>query len=170
MSLTYLLPCPCGQKIPVETTLAGESVVCRQCGQTVEVPTLLRLKQLEMVSIEDSKSAWGTRQKVFLVGLVIIAAGIGVTVWCLLTWPLSPADQITHDHLVQYIDNFTLLGTYREWETLRRGVTPFPGEEKYHAAVTHHQFWLVVCGLILVAGVVVLIVGFSIPSQPRRIE
>jgi hypothetical protein len=42
----YLLPCACGRKLPVEVAQAGEIVRCA-CGQSVTVPSLRRLRELE---------------------------------------------------------------------------------------------------------------------------
>lgn len=45
MSQKYLLPCSCGKSVPVETSQAGSDVVC-QCGETLKVPSMLKIKKL----------------------------------------------------------------------------------------------------------------------------
>lgn len=47
----YLLPCSCGQIIPVETSQAGEDVTC-SCGLTVRIPTMLKIKKLPLLEDE----------------------------------------------------------------------------------------------------------------------
>ena len=39
----FLLPCACGAKIPVNSSQAGMSLPCLECGKTVEVPTIRKL-------------------------------------------------------------------------------------------------------------------------------
>ena len=43
---TYLLNCPCGADLHVDSSLAGGQVVCNDCGESVDVPSLRLLKQL----------------------------------------------------------------------------------------------------------------------------
>lgn len=48
MSQKYLLPCSCGKFVPIETAQAGSDVVC-QCGQSLKVPSMLKIKKLRTV-------------------------------------------------------------------------------------------------------------------------
>lgn len=54
--MRYLLPCECGQKIPVSAGQAGQAVVCA-CQRSVTVPKLRELRQLPPAS--DSQAAKG---------------------------------------------------------------------------------------------------------------
>jgi hypothetical protein len=42
----YLLPCPCGQSVPISPRQAGQQVRCAACGQLLEIPTLGAIRQL----------------------------------------------------------------------------------------------------------------------------
>ncbi|MHC4405869.1 MAG: hypothetical protein ACYTG0_40010, partial [Planctomycetota bacterium] len=78
MSAKYLLPCSCGQKIPVGATQAGGGLRC-ECGAELEVPALRELTQLDRAEVKPTRRApapsWGSRQSVFFLGLVVMAAG-----------------------------------------------------------------------------------------------
>ena len=61
MSICYLLPCSCGNSVPVESHQAGGSVNCT-CGQSLNVPSLRDLRELPTKAsgkIVRSKSQWG---------------------------------------------------------------------------------------------------------------
>ena len=170
MSPTYLLPCSCGQKIIVDTSLAGDLVTCEACGQTVEVPTLLRLKQLEPAVPEQARPArraWGAKQKVLVVGLLVTAIGVGLTTWCILTWPLPPVDMVPKDHIPETVAKMSPIETVSHWRILQRGVdAPFPDDIAYLKSRTRHQFFLAGCLLILVAGLVVDVVALALSNDP----
>lgn len=44
--MQYLLPCECGQKIPLSTGQAGDTLTC-ECGRTVTAPKLREMRLLE---------------------------------------------------------------------------------------------------------------------------
>ena len=69
----YLLPCSCGQEIPVEPRQAGQEIRC-DCGASLEVPTMLGMAALEKAPSEPShtppSAPWGIRQGIVLLGTV----------------------------------------------------------------------------------------------------
>jgi hypothetical protein len=71
----YLLPCACGQKLPVSVRHAGHVIQC-SCGARLEVPTLRGLAELEPAETAPAKArVWGDRQRVaFVLGTVALAA------------------------------------------------------------------------------------------------
>ena len=105
MSVKYLLPCPCGGRVPVDAAQAGQRVRCA-CGSELEVPTLLGLRRLEQAAETPDKvrrkpTAWGPRQALVLSGSILVLFGIGLASWCLSTRPrfipsaLSPMNALT---------------------------------------------------------------------------
>jgi hypothetical protein len=90
----YLLPCSCGKKIPVETTMAGQSIQC-SCGRTLDVPKLQGIRRLErFVETSDTprktSSRAGRALGIVLIGLIILAAG-ATHVWWTHSWrPVLP--------------------------------------------------------------------------------
>ena len=57
MSAQYLLPCPdCENKVPVNARQAGAQVTCPHCNTEIEVPTLGRMKQYQVLDPPESDS------------------------------------------------------------------------------------------------------------------
>lgn len=72
--MRYLLPCSCGKAVAVSPSQAGGEVTC-VCGQRLEAP---RLRELQLLPVEEqaggaSTSAWGFRQGLLSVGLILAA-------------------------------------------------------------------------------------------------
>ena len=81
----YLLPCECGQGVPVDASQAGQLVTC-PCGKQLEVPTLRGIRELAPAEgIDDSvprESDWGPiRGAVFVVSLVSLLVGMGLAAY-----------------------------------------------------------------------------------------
>ena len=50
--MPYKLPCSCGSFVPVETNQAGRLVQC-PCGNSLQVPSLSRIRELEQVATKE---------------------------------------------------------------------------------------------------------------------
>jgi len=78
MKAVYLLPCPCGNKVPVDGGQAGAKISCT-CGKQLTVPTFRALKELEMeaqavasAAVAREAPAWSTgRGMLFSFGLLV---------------------------------------------------------------------------------------------------
>jgi hypothetical protein len=77
MKTVYLLPCACGQKLPVDAGQAGTKVPCT-CGKLVTVPTFRGLRDLEIEAPASLPAgaprpkAWSaTRGLLFSAGLLV---------------------------------------------------------------------------------------------------
>jgi len=124
VSTRYLLPCPCGKKIPVETTHAGETVSC-VCGQQIEVPTLLALRSLEPAEEEPDAVAarsWGVSQGLAIVGVMVMLGAAAALIYFYVHQPVPPRAVYNETIVERDIQNLTLLGSERLWERLRRGL------------------------------------------------
>lgn len=81
MKAEYLLPCSCGNKVPVDAGQAGAKVAC-SCGQQLTVPTFRALRDLERVTpaaaVAESSPWSTTRGILFSFGTLVsvIAAGL----------------------------------------------------------------------------------------------
>lgn len=81
-TMKYLLPCSCGNSIPIETSQAGQTVTC-SCGQMQEVPTMRAIRQLEPAHETApakrrplSTAKWSISQRLlFTFGLAVAAIG-----------------------------------------------------------------------------------------------
>jgi hypothetical protein len=163
VSRKYLLPCPCGRKVPIEAAQAGQRIRC-QCGADLDVPTMLGLSKLEELVQPDGasgspKHAWGMRQAMPLLGGLILLSGLGGLTWLWATWP-EPLDMLR-------LNPFDAMGM---WDELQQGIGAEPSrpERWYSAALAWHLRWLVVAGALALAGLVLIGSGFLI--KPRRPE
>ena len=53
----FLLPCACGAKLPVAKSQAGMSLLCPECGSSVEVPTIRKLAEFASALPEKKLSS-----------------------------------------------------------------------------------------------------------------
>jgi hypothetical protein len=53
--MRYLLDCPCGRKLPVNRSQAGETVAC-ECGSEIRVPSLSKLRELSGIAPYESST------------------------------------------------------------------------------------------------------------------
>ena len=57
MSARYQLTCPrCNRSTPIETSQAGQSLSC-ECGETLRVPTMLKIKRLPLWAADETENA-----------------------------------------------------------------------------------------------------------------
>ena len=127
MSQQFLLPCTCGQKVRVESAQAGGRVSCR-CGQSLTVPTLRGLRELEPAKdLAPAKAAPGwspIHGAIFAVSLLVAGAGlamIGVYA-AIYTAAMQRTTDRTDDVIrgineAQPIESLTPLGALAEWQS-----------------------------------------------------
>lgn len=167
MATTYLLPCSCGRKVPVEPRHAGEVVRC-SCGASLAAPTMLEMAALERAEPEASTrraaKPWGVRQSLSLLGAAIFLAALAPVVYLLANQPpplergkveLSPAAIRRETHAL------TPLQTWRVWQSCRvKGPdarTPF--EEQFYDEILRRYRegllrWRLSVGVVVLIGVV----------------
>ena len=85
---TYLLPCSCGRKIPIEPRQAGQEVYCA-CGKISLAPTWREMAALEqseeVAAAGPPRAGWGGPERFIFLGAVLAAgslAGAAVVYWC----------------------------------------------------------------------------------------
>ncbi len=159
----YLLPCACGQKLPVSTRQAGQAVRCA-CGAPLEVPTLRGLRQLEQAErpAKASRRAWGARHRAAFVLVALSLAAAAAAGYLALNLPPEPAGSA----LVQIDVNTPIALAVAVSEELKTGLHAGPSmiSEEDRIAARHRDLmlWgvkialaLAGCGLV-VAGAVLL--------------
>jgi hypothetical protein len=106
--MRHLLPCPCGQSIPIDTSQAGERITCAKCGQSQDAPTYRGIKALPLDSADvaaakraqEAKSQWSPAQGyLFAVGLLMMLIGLCGAAYCVyvvraIDVPEPPAEKI----------------------------------------------------------------------------
>lgn len=90
MADRFALPCPsCAAVNEVGLRQAGESIACRACHATIEVPTMRGLRQLQPAvteprgSIAPVAGSFVLARGVFVIGLVVLLGGLaaGAGTW-----------------------------------------------------------------------------------------
>jgi hypothetical protein len=175
----YLLPCPCGRKVPVEPSQAGEAVRC-DCGASLETPTLLGMTVLERADLEASpqrvSGPWGVRQTLAVVGAVILIGAVGLTVFLLTAAPSPPEFNripLTPQEIRQWAASLTPLTARRSWQFFRvsgpDGRTPIE-EPIYDKKVARYRDRLLQWHLSIGVAVVVGLVGLGLIVVPLSLK
>jgi hypothetical protein len=129
MAKQYLLPCECGQTIPVTAAQAGRTLAC-ECGRENKVPTLAGLQQLEPVALPEGKSQptaqWSsTRGILFVVGVILALVGLGIGgygSYVLRRIDLQKVQQYTENvenMQLNEIERMTPVEAYEVWQKIR---------------------------------------------------
>jgi len=122
MTTRYLLPCSCGEKLPVEPRQAGQTIKCR-CGASLRIPPMLQMKALERAEPEPvagqvAASPWGVRQSLALLGLVIAALALVVALRLFWIRPLPP-NEPRPEAIRRQTQSLSALDAWRFWQSLR---------------------------------------------------
>jgi hypothetical protein len=156
----YLLPCSCGRKIPVETQQAGDQVRC-ECGLTVDIPTLMGMKQLEQVEAVvpvGVQSHWGLRQGLILSGAIIAFLATLFLGYCAWTWP-SPERS-----MIDYSPSQAL----HFWLSLPSDVENIiaPADTFRNVLVRQQLAFALLAALVLALGIGVCVAGLFVRNTP----
>jgi hypothetical protein len=130
MSVQYLLPCSCGQKVRVEAAQAGGQASCG-CGKALTVPTLRALRQLEVAEPDKETrsrgvgSSWSRLQgAMFSLGLIVACVSLLVAAYNLRDF--LGASTLTEDQTpllnqweAETIDQFTLQESVEAYQQMR---------------------------------------------------
>lgn len=174
MKTSYLLPCSCGRKVPVEPRQAGQVVRC-SCGASLEVPTLLEMAALEAAEPDPGTRRpprpWGVRQALALLGAVIFLGTLVLVVFLLRAQPHPPfPDKAEMDPGAVHREarQLTPLQSRRIWQSLRaRGPDGrMPQEEhyrtdklgRYHEDLLRWRLSMGVVLTIAVAGLALVVI------------
>ena len=150
MRTFFLLPCSCGNKIPIERAQAGQIVRCA-CGAELDVPTMQAIGRLEQAaatagSAEPAASRWGLWQGLVLLGITITLPALGWAVYLGITWP-KPLD----------INALSPVRTLSVWH-LFQGDVAGPGlrdDERALAQATTYRHWMIVAVAVVCLGLAV---------------
>ncbi len=171
MTIKYLLPCPCGEKIPIEAGQSGQTISCR-CGRQLDAPTMLEIRRLEQVPTEATvvpRRTWGIHQALALIGGLIVLAAVCLLAGLYVTRPLPPQPP-DERHVAKVIGELSLLESMREWASLPRDLrdTPQYAVKAYEQALAGRHRWMGVVAVIGVAGILCAAASLLVPpSGPR---
>jgi uncharacterized protein YxeA len=174
VAIQYLLPCSCGQSVPVETRQAGGTVVCR-CGQKLDIPRLLELKKLEKVVLEADRSgrgsSWGPGHSISLIGvLILVVAGL-FAVRLIQLGVTNPYERLTLEQIKTEFAKMTPDVTWQTWNFYKQiGINPEKQriDRVIEAEYEQRQMLLVYLGIAGFVGLVITVSGVVLIMQKRK--
>ena len=173
MTRCYLLPCSCGRELSVQPPQAGEQIRCT-CGASLQVPTMLEMKQLVPVPDEAEPlgqrpaAAWGARQGMFFGGVVVLAVSLVLGIVVVATRPVPPEKIVDPGFIRQETQKLTPMQAWRIWGTLRTaGLDRSIGEARrqYAERVLQYRGWIAVVVIVALAGVALIVLPVVIRKR-----
>ena len=164
----YLLPCACGNQIPVEPKDAGLTVQC-SCGAQVKVPNTRSIFALPRYTTDSFESAgpatsgWGLRNQVFSAGLTCLLFGGMAMSYFLYTREPHPSEAMA----ASKVRNMNYAQIFSMWEKLHEGFAPF--ETQYVAdydlrlGSNKRKTWI--SGAVAAGGLAMIVAGFVAPKR-----
>jgi len=157
----YLLPCTCGRQIVVEPRQAGQMIPCA-CGASLQAPTLLDMTALEpapMVLASPSPPAtWGLKNRLRLLGAVLLLMAVGGAAWLYFTRPVSRFDVIAPEQLRETAKGLSPLQTWTYWEQMKQGLDRRV-DQKYLDRLDEWHLTIGAVAVLGIVGVALIIVG-----------
>jgi hypothetical protein len=174
LQVKYLFPCKCGQRLTVEPRQAGEIIVCT-CGQSHEIPTLLQLKKLEPLIVEDdfAPSAWGLAHGLILLGIVILicCTGLASCLLFLVGPPQSPFSRKSPEAIYEMAQNLSPREAWRIWISLREyGFDPQKHwmERRFFEKVAEYKVLWILLVPVFLLGATFIISGIVALRRKRK--
>ena len=161
MSAKYLLPCRCGQQIPVEPRQAGQKVVC-SCGATMQVPRLLEIMALEPAPDESNAppaaASWGWRQRTKLLGSILLSVAVLAAVLLLMNRPISRFQEVSPEEVLRNAHKMTPTETWNYWQWAKQGLDRRT-DQQHAAAVVRFRIWLAATAIVALTGGGLIVLG-----------
>mgnify|MGYP000386237537 CR=1 FL=1 len=162
MPSSYLLPCKCGRKHPVEPTQAGQQIPC-DCGNLLAIPTLLEMRKLEparAVVADKNGTSWGVAQRTIVAGIVLCLVGVALVAYFWLRRPELPDDTTIRRIVQQQVEAASPSELIWMWQTMRsEGLQPGRDKAVRSLLEWRRRYNLAMAGscvVILAGGVVVV--------------
>ncbi len=176
MSVRYLLPCSCGQQVPVAASQAGGTVVCEACQATIEAPRLGELRELPVAEPEQAPpSDWNFRKgavSTLLILAGLLAAGAG---WFAASEPAPPEpfDIASRMEAVEStVESMTPLELWQSYVTYYEPMSRFgmyeansPNDANTQRVIAAKRMYRNT--LLIAAGVFVLLAAIAYPLLPK---
>ena len=196
----YKLPCSCGKGIPIEPQRAGQEVRCSSCGKIQKAPTMMQIKNLEVLGETSPRSGASMMSPRLIVAILGFLLFLPSLVFLLHTLVNSPKPQDvtkkvafkTYGNILQYQDGspldmedrsvllilpehidhlFSPIDAYHYLDTL--GETPMFGynfQENYQALKDAHLIRLTASSILLGLAVLLLLISPLLPGKPEMID
>jgi hypothetical protein len=168
----YLLPCECGEKIPIEPRQAGETILC-VCGTTMRAPAMLDMTKLEVAIAEESRplapTAWGVRHGLVLAGLAVAASAIALLIVIVAKRPEPPDPPPTPEQIREEVGQWSPLESWKRFRAAKAtGLDPAPRKDvsEYAEQVTRYKMRLAAAAIAILLGMALIVVPLVAPRRP----
>jgi len=165
----YLLPCACGNQLPVEPTDAGLMVPC-SCGAKVKVPNTRGIYALPRLSgAEDdeteSSARWGLRYQLITAGLACLLFGAIATGYQVYTKPENPVEWMA-EYEIQRMPVNVLVSL---WGQYQDGFQPLDTQKvhDYQIARDDNERLTWVSSGVMAGGAALVVFGFLAGNRRR---
>jgi len=173
MTVRYLLPCSCGAKIPIEPRQAGEEIQC-ECGASLEIPTLMKMAELELAEPEPAASAvsgtWGTPQGLMLLGAMISVLALVLGAFSLRSRPEPPITEFPTELIGHGVDTLSPLETWHRWQYLRSyglDPTPFDADRNYAKRLLKWRLKMGAILAVVAGGIALMVIPALTKGRPK---
>jgi hypothetical protein len=173
MSDKYLLPCECGQSVPIGISEAGKEVSC-VCGRKLPVPTLRAIRQLQpaQTSISTTPPSWNPAKGfIFAVGALLLIGGLIVAVHSyfvysnVVKYKPSSADL---DYSLEIIEQMTATDLWDAWHFVKQHGLEAPRSSDFAMAQDMANAKLrqaYIGSIVALVGLVCALVSFFMPAS-----
>jgi hypothetical protein len=178
MKTLYLLPCACGRRLEIDAGQAGTQIDC-SCGQTLSVPSVRGLRQLEIVAepaaVDSPPATWNpVRGAIFSLGLLLAASALIFTAvnfywfwqYRRLADPAEFALKMSYDE-VDRMGPDEAVGTFRNEESTGLGV-PYPPPWVEYDKIHDESGKRAILGLVIAGAGLVASAGSMLGRSPKK--
>ena len=128
----------------------------------MQAPTLLEMTMLEPAPAESTAepltSTWGWKQRLRMLGIVLLLVAVGGAVWLCLAWPVSPFDMIDPEYFRESAKKMPLSRAWDYWEAAKQGLDRRT-DQRYAAAVLRFRVGEVAVAVVGLVGVALIAAG-----------
>ena len=112
-----------------------------------------------MISVSPPPPAtWGLKNRLRLLGAVLVSAAIGGATWLYFARPVSRFDVIDPEQLRETAKGLSPLQTWTYWEKMKEGLDRRT-DQAYAAALLRFHMWQAVVAAVALLGVGLIVVG-----------
>jgi hypothetical protein len=181
MSMQYLVPCVCGERLSVTRSQAGQELIC-SCGKTVQVPKLREMASLEVAAAPvPARGTRGNRPKWGMARGILAAFGLAFALGCFanglyyLYWRAQIDTSITMDvelaegeKMIEQLKPMQLWELYNDFQETglaARDVPPFVIAREAANSMESNALWSGGLGL---AGLALTVAIAFFPSLSKK--
>lgn len=178
MSQQFLLPCPCGHSIAVQSVDAGQQAKCPECGALAEVPQLRELRKLSPVNAQSpqrrkANPSFPVARVVFVVGLLGLALTSALSLLMFAArqqLDLGPSEEEMAQRDAEFIDGLKTEQLWGAWQKLRTEGLGIPDPSQVQMNRFHYKQMTITLERLLTASAVLgvmIAIAWFFAHEPR---